>query len=163
MTVKEWCIANGVTKAFPESGYSEIVKRCVQANKCSATMARKAVRSIMRGASAGTHTGGGRRTAALVAASSSGAVESFSVKALIERERLDPMLEVWKVLKKWPFEQGLVYDDTMRAKVGLSNSRWSGIRGRQEFENHRALLPGNKMVWGRAADIDAVKQLEGVR
>lgn len=88
-------------------------------------------------------------------------LRTLTVSSLIDSERLDIKKIIREGISKIPSGQ-VAYDDNLRRDLQVAENRWREYSRDEEFESFRAILPTRKVVWGKKATIDHIKQMDGV-
>jgi hypothetical protein len=88
-------------------------------------------------------------------------LRTVSVSSLIDNERLDIKKIIRDGIRHIPAGE-VSYDEYFRRDLQIPEPRWKEYSREEEFDNFRATLPNRKVVWGKKATINDIKQMDGV-
>ena len=88
-------------------------------------------------------------------------IRTVSVSNLIDNERLDIKKIIRDGIRHIPAGD-LAYDEYFRRDLQIPEPKWKEYSREEEFDNFRASLPNRKVVWGKKATINEIKEMDGV-
>jgi hypothetical protein len=86
-------------------------------------------------------------------------LKTLKIKEVIEREKLDHLKIVKDALENFTKDE-CIYDEDLRANLGISKERWKLVRNDDQLLQFQVQLPNKKRVW--AKNTESLLKIDGV-